>query len=314
MKHRLKRLALGFLKVAFAFAALGYVLYKTDFDEIKFYITKSEPVFLLFAFISLNFAVIVGSLRMRLYFEAENMPLPKTYTVIITYIGAFFNTVLPGGIGGDGYITIHIRRKFEYPAMKIIRILLANRANGLFFLDILLFIALYFSDYIKLFPQLSYGIPAIFLLQIIVYTPVAKFVLKERFKTFLKAGLLSFISQSFFVLGAFFVFTALNITGGYFDYLSMFIAAAIAAVLPITPGGVGVRELIFYKGAKLVGLNPQFAVAGSLIYFAIYFSVSLSGLALYLLGHKMHLHDKIHHKENENGADGNPAGTNRLES
>ena len=304
MRRHIKKVSLTILKLAFAFAALGFVLYKSDVASIEANILNSNPVYLLAAFTSLNLATFLGSLRLKTYFAAESMKLPESYALIIYYIGLFFNTVLPGGIGGDGYITIHLRRKFAFPALRVVRILLATRANGLFFLNLVFFAFAMLSDFGSKIPYLKPIIIGLFILQMPVYTLAARYILKEKISTFLKAGALSFISQIFSLLTAYFVFRAIGISDNYINYLTLYMAAAIVAVLPVTPGGVGLRELIFFQGSHLIGLNPQLAVSGSLVYFAVYLATSLPGLALYLFGNKL----GIHHKEQNHGTDANPAG------
>ena len=301
MKQRIKKISIGLLKTAFAFGALAYVLHQTDLEEVKSNIINSDPTYLLLAYISLNCATFLGSLRLKTYFAEENMKLPESYAIVIYYIGLFFNTVLPGGIGGDGYITLHLRHKYAFPALKIIRILLSTRANGLFFLNLFFFVAAWNSDFVNIVPHAKLIIIGLLILQMPVYFLVSRLVLKEKFRTFLKAGFFSFTSQIFSLATAYFAFRACGVVDGYADYLALYMAAAVVAVLPITPGGVGLRELILYKGAVIAGLDPHLAVAGSLTYFAVYFATSLTGLALYLLSNKL----KLHSREVQNGTDGN---------
>lgn len=302
MRQKVKKLSLGLLKVGFAFAALGYVLSRMDLNELKVNILTSDPIYLILAYISLNIATFLGSLRLKTYFAAEKMHLPESYAIIIYYIGLFFNTVLPGGIGGDGYITLHLRHKYAFPALRIIRILLSTRANGLFFLNLFFFAFLWHSNFATI-EYVKEGIIVLFILQFPVYVIAAKFILKENIQTFFKAGFLSFTSQIFSLATAYFAFRACGMNTNELDYLVMYMAAAIVAVLPITPGGVGLRELILYKGSEFAGLDAHLAVAGSLLYFAVYFTTSLTGLALYLLSNKL----GFHKKETAYGADGNSA-------
>ncbi len=314
MKKKIKKISLGLLKTAFAFAALAYVLHKADINEIKGNILHSDPVYLLLAFVCLNIATFLGSLRLKVYFAEEKMNLPESYAIIIYYIGLFFNTVLPGGIGGDGYITLHLRHKYGFPALKIIRILLSTRANGLFFLNLFFFAFVWYSDFAAVLPHVKLAVAVLFVLQMPVYFIAARLILKEKFSTFLKAGLLSLTSQIFSIATAYYAFKACGVADGYLDYLALYMAAAIVAVLPITPGGVGLRELILFKGSEMVGLDTHLAVAGSLTYFAVYFATSLTGLALYLLSNKLKIHHKSNSWETQHGIDGNTAGRDRLES
>lgn len=301
MKQKLKKVSIGVVKVAFAAGALAYVLSNLDLVQLKSHILNGDPVYLLLAFLSLNVAVFLGSLRLKAYFAAEDMKLPESYSLTVYYIGLFFNTMLPGGIGGDGYITIHLRRKFGFPALKIVRILLTTRCNGLFFLNLCFFALAYVSSFNGKIPYLRPGIIGLCILQFPVYAIVAHYIMKEKISTFIKAGSLSAISQVFSILGAYYAFRSLGIDKHIIDYMVLYLAAAIAGILPVTPGGVGLREFIFFQGSKMIGTDPELAVAASLVYFSVYFVVSLSGLALYLFGNKL----DIHHKETGYGTHGN---------
>ena len=301
---RTKKIVFGILKFTFALAALGYVLHKVKIDEIKTNILHSDFLYLFLAFMALNLATFIGSLRMKTYFGAKGMNLPESYAVIMYYIGMFFNTVLPGGIGGDAYIIVHLRHKFGFPALKIVRIILATRANGLFFLNLFFFTFAFLGHFDQAIPYLHWIIIGLFILQMPVYSLGARYIFAEDFNSFIKAGVLSAVSQIFSILTAYFAFRAVGINDHFIDYLTLYLAAAIVAVIPVTPGGVGLRELIFLKGSQLLGLDPRLAVAGSLIYFATYFVTSLSGLALYLFANKLGLENK----EQTHGTDAHIAG------
>ena len=84
------------------------------------------------------------------------------------------------------------------------------------------------------------------------------------------------------LISAVFVFMALGLNANYIEYICQFIAASIVGIIPITPGGVGLREFVFAEGSKLISLDAEFAVAASLVYFALYLLISLAGLYFFL--------------------------------
>ncbi|RYY21444.1 MAG: UPF0104 family protein, partial [Cytophagaceae bacterium] len=65
--------------------------------------------------------------------------------------------------------------------------------------------------------------------------------------------------------------------GPVLPYLLVFLASSVAAVLPLTVGGLGARELTFLYGAKLFGLDPAVAVSVSVLFYVITAAVSLGG-------------------------------------
>ena len=62
------------------------------------------------------------------------------------------------------------------------------------------------------------------------------------------------------------------------DVLVLFLISSIVAVLPITIGGVGVRELTFLYGFNYLGMSANSGVAFSFLFFIITMLSSLIGV------------------------------------
>jgi uncharacterized membrane protein YbhN (UPF0104 family) len=60
----------------------------------------------------------------------------------------------------------------------------------------------------------------------------------------------------------------------------VFLLSSIVAVLPLTIGGVGARELVFVYAHEYAGIDEATAVAFSLIFFIITAAVSLVGATI----------------------------------
>jgi uncharacterized membrane protein YbhN (UPF0104 family) len=71
---------------------------------------------------------------------------------------------------------------------------------------------------------------------------------------------------------------ALGVSDSVMEYLLVFLISSIVAVLPITIGGIGSRELVFFYGAQWLGLNEGTSIGISMTFFLITAFVSLSGL------------------------------------
>ena len=70
---------------------------------------------------------------------------------------------------------------------------------------------------------------------------------------------------------------SLGITENILAYQLVFLLSSIVAVLPLTIGGVGARELVFIYAHSYAGIEETAAVAFSLIFFLITAAVSLAG-------------------------------------
>jgi uncharacterized protein (TIRG00374 family) len=70
---------------------------------------------------------------------------------------------------------------------------------------------------------------------------------------------------------------ALGVQDKFLAYQAVFLLSSIVAVLPLTIGGVGARELVVVYAHSYAGIQETEAVAFSLLFFLISAAVSLSG-------------------------------------
>ena len=97
-------------------------------------------------------------------------------------------------------------------------------------------------------------------------------------KVFSRTLLYSLGVQLLQLLCAYFIIKAMGAEESIMSYLLVFLVSSIVAVLPISIGGMGVRELTFLYGAELLAINPDMAVSVSLMFYLITAFVSLMGL------------------------------------
>lgn len=239
------------------------------------------------AFVILNIAQLASALRMQYYYQVESLSLTTQKSIILYYIGMLLNVVLPGGISGDGYKAIVIKRDYNFPLGKSIRLMISGRANGLLFL---ILIGLLFGAFSHTLPTIiPYTLPLIIVAAVITivgYTISAKWLLKETYTTQLRASHYSFWVQALVAVCCACLFEALNTTyawhGHAADYLMLFMVSSFVSVLPISVGGIGLRELTFYYGTLFLGMNAEAGVAVAVLYFIINLCASLIGLIFFL--------------------------------
>ncbi|WP_280956354.1 flippase-like domain-containing protein [Belliella baltica] len=98
--------------------------------------------------------------------------------------------------------------------------------------------------------------------------------------SFLAANLYSIGGQIAQMVAAYFILIALGIDQKILEYQFVFLLSSIVAVLPLTIGGVGARELVFIYSHEYIGIDKNAAVAFSLIFFLISAISSLFGAFL----------------------------------
>ena len=95
---------------------------------------------------------------------------------------------------------------------------------------------------------------------------------------FLQINLLALCVQILQAFSAWFILRALGYSDQVIPYLFLFLISSIIAVLPITIGGIGTRELTFLIGADIMGLNIEVSIAMSLMFYLITLFVSFFGM------------------------------------
>ncbi len=74
------------------------------------------------------------------------------------------------------------------------------------------------------------------------------------------------------------IFMAIGGSGRTLDYLFIFLLSSIVAMLPITIGGVGSREITFLFGASVMHLDVNTSIAMSLMFYLVTAFVSFLGI------------------------------------
>jgi len=288
-----KKRIIFLLKVAFTLGALYVVLTQADLSEIWSYIKKADPLYLLIALLVINFGQVISGLRMRYYFGTDNLIMTRKFSILLYYLGMLFNLILPGGIGGDGYKAYILKKKLNFCWKSSIRLILCARASGLLFLFVVAFLMCYASDFIMSLPYAPFlvtlGLIGIFP----CYSICARYILREKLSVQIGAAKYSFWVQAIVAITAFFILESLGFEGDKIDYLILFILSSITSILPISIGGIGLRELTFFYCAPFMALDPELGVAISAIYFIVNSIASLPGLYFYHEMGKIEIDDNL---------------------
>lgn len=268
-------------KVLFSGIALYVVFSKLPFLDIWKIITQSEKWYLLLAMIFFNLSKIVSSIRLNQYFHFLSIPLREYEALKLYYIGMFYNLFLPGGIGGDGYKVYLLNHHYTHTKVKpLISVLLLDRLSGLmplFFLGGGLYV---FSDFYS--KWIAVDIAAILLT--IAALPLLYFgtllFFKRYITLYVPSTTLGMLVQILQLLSALFIVFAIHEDANSINFLTLFLISSVVAVLPISIGGVGIREITFLFGLSLLGIDASSGVAFALLFFLLTALSSLIGILL----------------------------------
>lgn len=298
--HR-KPLLLG-LKLLFSIGALYAIFRQVDWPKFLELVRHCNLLWVVAGFILLNGAQLLSALRQRFYLEMENIHTGHRYSIELYYLGMLFNHVLPGGIGGDGYKAYRLKKDLQMPVGTAIRIMLVQRANGMLWL---ILIGLGFGACSTRLPEIvPYAkllIAAAALIAVAGYSVASRVLFKERFEVQLKASPYSFGVQMLVALCTLCLFNSLNAEYAWSadmkwaDYLMLFMISSFVTVLPVSVGGVGLRELTFFYGGQLLGLNPEAGVAIAMLYFITNLTAAMLGLIFFFKNKKENHHGGTHH-------------------
>jgi len=258
------------VKIVITAGCLWYVSKKIDFHQLSQTLLKANWLFLAAAVLFYMISKVAAAFRLNIYFRNINIPLSQVTNLKLYWLGLFYNLFLPGSISGDAYKVIFLTRKFAVPYKKTTAAVILDRLTGL--LGLAFVLALY--GFLVLDNNLY---RSILLLAAIIATILAYVIIKKWFSDFLpgfwSTFLLGLVVQLFSNGCAYMIMLALGIDHDFNKYIFIFLVASIAAVLPLTLGGLGAREIVFLELSKYFGLVEHTSV---LIGFLIYITVVIS--------------------------------------
>lgn len=275
-----KKTIKSLIKVLLTLVALYVVFSKVDLTQVQNIIMNANPWYLLLALLFFNLSKILSSIRLNIYFRYIAVQISERYALKLYYIGMFYNLFLPGGIGGDGYKIYLLKKHHEVKVSQLINVTLLDRLSGLipllFFAGVLFIFSAFYKHYPWLDALVIMGVllvfPLFYLLNLVMF--------KKYIALFFKTTLLGAIVQLLQLIAALFIVYAIGYENHLFIFLTLFLLSSVVAVLPISIGGIGVRELTFVYGLTLLGLEAGGGVAFSLLFFLITALSSLVGIFL----------------------------------
>ncbi|MEO1012123.1 MAG: lysylphosphatidylglycerol synthase transmembrane domain-containing protein [Bacteroidota bacterium] len=276
-KHRKRGIAV--LKLIISVLLVYFVITKINLDHVWAVLKENHPLYLFLALVFFIISKILAAFRLNLYFHQIEVPLSQKSNLKLYLLGMFYNLFLPGGIGGDAYKGYQINKNFEVPTKRVVSVLVLDRLSGLLLLFVyacLLAMALKMSipDYYPWILTLA------ILGGVLVFFWINRKFFNYTLPIFWKSIGFSAGVQFAQLVSVFFIIKALQIStaNALIPYLFIFLVSSIVAVLPLTIGGIGSREVTFFYGAELLSLDENTSVSISMVFFLITALVSLFGI------------------------------------
>jgi len=263
-------------KAGISIAGLLWAYSKTDIPALRALLYSSNLIWLIppvFLYIASKW---VSALRLNLFFGYAGTTISLKQGVLLYWLGMFYNLFLPGGIGGDAYKVLLLNKHLKASWKKTTSAVLYDRITGMM---ALLFLSAVFMMYLQISEMFWLGL-LMFLLLIPVYVLFTRFLFPDFMPGLWKGWLLSLAVQGLQVLAAWCIFIAIQKDQSITGQLLLFLISSVVAVLPLTIGGVGARELTFVYGAQWMDISPETGVGFSLLFFLISALVALPGMTV----------------------------------
>jgi uncharacterized membrane protein YbhN (UPF0104 family) len=262
------------IRVSLSLIALYIVLQNIDSQRLLSALVSANLFWLFIALLTYCASKILSSFRLTQYLRTIGVTILESENLRIYFIGMFYNLFLPGGIGGDGYKIWLLQKKFSVSTRMIFQSILFDRLSGMVMLGLLgiLFALFAFAP-----------VPYLYLLGAIALIALPLFYFAHRvlapglLGVFVSTSSLSICVQGMQVICAWTILMALGIDDFIPAYITVFLLSSLVAVLPISIGGIGIRELVFIYAAGFSPISRDASVAFSLLFFVVTVITSLPG-------------------------------------
>lgn len=280
---------------------------------------------LAFALIGVLFyflGVALESLRWHVLLTAHKIFIPHSYLLNSVLIGFFYSTLLPTTIGGDAYRGIDMHRTFKIPLHENVLSIYLGRFLGI--ISGLIFLIISFCLGMYKYLNISFTIGLIIMFPIVVFLIIIT-VIPKKFKIDILFGKVKFlkrfsgsvlefshvldnykykgkslaISFIYSLLGNlstfvsfYFIGIALKISVSFLSYLFIIPVTWTISNIPITVGGIGIRENTLVLLLKEFGISSASALTFSLIVLIINIFIAVLGGFIYIVRNATYKHKK----------------------
>ena len=331
MKAKVRKLAIFLVKLIIGLGIIAY-LFRQQWGELKDKAASLGEVhygLLGGAMVLLMGCVLLSFVRWYLLVRSQDLPLRLRDTFRLSFIGYFFNTFIPGTIGGDLVKAVYVAREQSRRAVGVATVVL-DRILGLYGMFCMAFLATVLFHERALSPPMrlvtfaiwgafalgGIGLAATFAavwarfrwLRRMTHWPVVGHTLEEVFKAIevyrgrmrvlwvalaMSIGIHTLLTASIYVIMHSLPWDPASVGECYFIVpIGLFIAS-----VPVTPGGLGLLEGTWGGLFGMVGYPHGLVV--SLLYRCIMVLTTLPGFIYYLRGRPQirQIMDQIEHEQ-----------------
>lgn len=263
------------LKLAISAAIVTIIIRKIDERTLIEVVSQANPLWVIWALLFFILSKLISAFRFNLLLSTENVKMTSLENIRLYWLCMYYNLLLPGGISGDGYKIKVLMERFGQPFKRMVTITLLDRISGLIALGQLSLILLL---WVPEFRQYWYGVIPALALSLVAGFLLFKWAGKNLTAVWAKTSFQSLGVQGAQAIATLGLVLALGEGMHWPDYLILFLISSLVAMIPITVGGAGARELTFLYGAQFLDIHAEKAVAIGFLFYLISTSVSFFGI------------------------------------
>ena len=264
------------LKIAITVAVFAFISWKLEWERTWELLRQTNVLGLLGAVVAFAGSKWLAAQRLQHFWRAADIHITDAANVRLYMLAMFYNLLLPGGIGGDGYKVYELNKRFGVKVKVLASAVLLDRGNGL---ALLIVLALALSPLVQLPYGLANWLWTLIPVVMVGYYGVLRLLFGRFSKTFWITSLWSAGVQVGQAVTALCVLWALGQETQLMDYVFILLLSAIVLVVPIPSfGGLGLREMVMTFGASYLLIDTEISVAMSLLTYLAILIVSLAGM------------------------------------
>ncbi len=310
-----KKIILMVVRIVISLSLLIFLIL-TQFKDIGSVIETlrvSNKTLLVLSLLMHFFGAWITAERWRILLNTQKVQLGIGTLSATVLIGTFFNNLLPTSIGGDVYRSYDVSKRANIPLEVSASVVLVERFSGIISVAIYAIIALFLG--FTTIGEQSVIIPIIiffvfcFIIAFFIINPsilkLDKFVYRfnfmrkirkrlsniystlQSFKKFkvvlVKVFIYGFLLQFVVILNYYLASRALGIELGLTAFIFIVPIVLTIAMLPISIGGIGLRENSIVFILVAMGIINEKAAILSLILLAMYIFIGILGGILYIV-------------------------------
>lgn len=318
MKKTIRKVSSGLLRLGIGLGIVIFLLFKINLKEMIGILRESllQWPWLLGGVALYSACLGISIWRWKLILDAQGLRMAWSRVFCVSFIGQFFNSFMFGSTGGDVVRAYYAAKETHHKKTEAVATVVIDRVVGLVMLNVIASVLLIFRfDFYR--QHWATHLPALIMIGMIAATLAALLVIfnirffkgwpvfrnidrhpvlgptvrrllisiylyRRRTTLLLQTCILSLGIHSITIMQCYCFGKSLGINISVLDYFTVIPLIVSIAALPITPGGLGIREGLAVTMLGALNVSASQALPLSLMMYLISVLLSLVGGLIFL--------------------------------